>query len=260
VKALRFLAVPALLLSTIASHAGLVLSEIDLLNDRVEIVNTGTTTENLTGHWLCNLWKGSPNYIQITTGMIVTAQSSVTTLSIPAGGVITLQATAAFVTNAQGEIGLYTVNNFADSNSMVDYVCWGGDSTGRDTVAAAKGIWGSGTFVTVAGITAGQTIQLKVGEDGNSFTDYQLAASTLGVNQVVPPVADPVITSVFRNGSGDLVITFTPGGAGFILTSSNDLATPFAEETNAIYDPLGTFTVPVAFLNPGRDFFRVVKP
>ena len=42
--------------------------------------------------------------------------------------------------------------------------------------------------------------------------------------------------------------------------SHSSTATPFTQETNAIYDPVGTFTVPVGFLNPGRDFFRVVKP
>ena len=68
--------------------------------------------------------------------------------------------------------------------------------------------------------------------------------------------ADPVITAVFFDG-GSLKVTFSPGGAGFILTSSNNLAAPFAEETAATYDGAGTFTIPAAALNPGRDFFRV---
>lgn len=68
--------------------------------------------------------------------------------------------------------------------------------------------------------------------------------------------ADPVITAVFFAG-GDLKITFSPGGAGFILTSSDDLVAPFTQEAAATYDGMDTFTVPNAVLNPGRDFFRV---
>jgi hypothetical protein len=257
----RLLTVPAFLLSTALAHAGLVLSEIDLVNNKVEIINTGTTTEDLTGHWFCNLWQGSPVYVQILASQIVTAESSVSTFTMPPGSLITIQSTASFITDLRGEVGLYrNGNNFGDPNNMVDYVGWGGDPS-RDDTAALIGIWVAGTSVNVAAIAAGQTIQLKQGEDGNGFADYELAASTIGTNQVMPPVvADPQVTAVFRNGSGDLVITFTPGGAGFILTSSNDLATPFVEETNAVQSPPGTFTVPAAFLNAGRDFFRVVKP
>jgi hypothetical protein len=58
--------------------------------------------------------------------------------------------------------------------------------------------------------------------------------------------------------AGDLKITFSPGGAGYILSSSNDLDSSFAPETNATYDGINTFTVPATFLDPdGNDFFRV---
>ncbi len=72
-----------------------------------------------------------------------------------------------------------------------------------------------------------------------------------------PPSSDLRITSVTRNGNGDLVIKFAPGGPGHILTSSNDLVSPFTLEPAATYDGVDTFTVPAAALNPGRDFFRV---
>lgn len=242
------------------AHAGLVLSEVDLANNKVEIINTGSTAEDLTGHWFCNLWQGSPVYVQILATQIVAGESSVSTLSMPPGALVTIQSTTSFITDVRGELGLYkNGNNFGDAANMTDYLAWGGDAV-RDSTAATLGIWGNTTSVSVTGISAGQTIQLKQGEDGNAFTDYELAVSTIGINQVVPPVPDPKIVSVLRNAGGDLVITFTPGGAGFTLTSSNDLASPFTPETNAVQSPPGTFTVPAAFLNPGRDFFRVVKP
>lgn len=244
----------------------LVISEIDLANDQLEIINTGTGTKSLTGYYLCNIWQGSPAYIQIESSMIVAAKSTTTTLDIGAGGLITLQLTAAFVTNGAGEMGLYrNTNNFGDSANMQDYVSWGGDAV-RDEVAAQLNIWVAGSSVSVSGITTGQTIQLKEGEDGNSASDYQLATGTIGFNQVYPPPVEPQDQIAFRvrsltfNGSGDLVIHFTPGEeeGPFILTSSNDLASPFTEETHAVYNAgQGTFTVPAAYVNPFMDFYKV---
>ncbi|BCX46888.1 carbohydrate binding protein, cbp35A [Haloferula helveola] len=83
-------------------------------------------------------------------------------------------------------------------------------------------------------------------------------------NLTTPAAAKPAlgefkVTSVIRNGLGDLEITFSPGGAGYILTSSPDLQAAFTEEAAATYDNIDTFTVPKAFLdaNPDKYFFRV---
>ena len=55
----------------------------------------------------------------------------------------------------------------------------------------------------------------------------------------------------------DLQITFTPGGEGYILTSSDNLANGFVEVSSAIFDGINTFAVPAADLNAERGFFRV---
>ncbi len=247
----------------------LVISEIDLAGNKVEILNTGDSTKSLSGFWFCNLWQGSPVYIPIDSSMILPAQSTTTTLDLPAGGLISLQLSASFITDARGELGLYrNANSFGDAANMQDYVCWGAapSPSSRDLVAASFGIWQLGTFVDIAGITPGQTIQLKEGEDGNSAPDYQLATGTIGFNQVYPPPVEPQEQIAFRvrsltfNGSHDLVIHFTPGEetGPFILTSSNDLTSPFTEETHAVYNAeQGTFTVPAANVNPFQDFYKV---
>lgn len=183
----RLIATCALIVSASASPGALVISEIDLANDKIEIVNTGTSSIDMTGYFFCNRFTGSPFYPAITTSLIDLANSSGSTLVVGAGQVITFQMTAAFIPDASGEIGLYlNSSNFGSATNMVDYVGWGADGT-RDSVAAAKGIWASGTFVAVTGITAGQTIQLKQGLAGNSVDDYSLAASTIGFNQVPEP-------------------------------------------------------------------------
>lgn len=81
-------------------------------------------------------------------------------------------------------------------------------------------------------------------------------------NLTTPAAAKPLsaaalqITSVLME-SGNLKVKFAPAATGFILTSSTDLAAPFVQETNAVFDGVDTFTVPAASLSPGHDFFRV---
>ncbi len=187
-----FLAV--LVASLAVGKANLVISEIDLVANKVEIVNTGTSPVNMTGNWWCNLWRGSPAYVQVSAANIVAAESTTTTLSLPAGGILTFQLAGSFITDLQGELGLYLTSSFGSSTDMIDYVTWGASGASRSSVAVSKGIWGSNTFVPVtsADITAGRSIQLGAGLAGNTFSDYSLAAPTIGVNQVTPP---PVATT-----------------------------------------------------------------
>lgn len=183
------LSLVALSLLSAASQAAIVISEIDLANNKIELVNTGPAAVDLTGYFFCNLFTGSPVYIGITLGQVDVPNSTTNSLNMAAGNVLTFSMAAAFVTDATGELGLYVNgSNFGDAGNMVDYVGWGANGQ-RDSVAATKGIWGNGTFVNVTGITAGQTIQLKQGFAGNSVGDYQLAASTIGAIQVPEPTA-----------------------------------------------------------------------
>ena len=175
------------LCSAPSSNGALVISEIDLANNKIEIVNTGSTSINMSGYFFCNRFTGSPFYPAITTALIDVPNSDGTTLLLAAGALLTFQMTSGFIPDASGEVGLYLNNsNFGSAANMVDYVAWGANAT-RDSVASSKGIWGNGTFVTVSGIASGQTIQLGQGKAGNSVSDYSLAASTIGFNQVPEP-------------------------------------------------------------------------
>lgn len=108
----------------------------------------------------------------------------------------------------------------------------------------------------------GGTLYFGTGIQQDSTSAFELRIDNLFVSTA--PIAlgtvetpdAPVITGIVFVG-GDLKISFSPGGAGYILSSSNNLTDPFVEEPAATYDNVGTFTVPAAALNPGRDFFRV---
>lgn len=68
------------------------------------------------------------------------------------------------------------------------------------------------------------------------------------------------VTSIGTNNDDDLVITFSPGGDGFILTTSGNLTDPFQQEFNAIFENGNTFRIPAANVSGSRRFFRVEKP
>lgn len=248
------------------AKADLVISEIDLVNNKVEFVNTGPGSQNLTGYWFCNLWKRSPAYVAASTAQIVAAESTSTTLTLPAGGILTFQLTAAFITDAQGEFGLYTTNSFGSPAAMVDYVSWGGDAT-RDSVAAGKSpaIWVAGTFVSVTGISAGQTIQLGAGLAGNSAADYSLAASTIGVNQVTPAPLATTGSATAITGTGATVSgTVNARGASTTVTFEYGETLSYGTSVSATPSPVtGTGDTAVSAvlsgLEPGTTYhFRVV--
>ena len=110
--------------------------------------------------------------------------------------------------------------------------------------------------------TPGGTLYFGTGIQQDSTNGFELRIDNLFVSTA--PIAPgnigtpkaPVITGIVFVG-GNLKISFSPGGAGYILSSSNNLTDPFVKEPAATYDNVGTFTVPAAALNPGHDFFRV---
>jgi hypothetical protein len=183
----NFFTLAALLASSSLTQGALVISEIDLANNKIEIVNTGSSNINMAGYFFCNRFNGSPFYIALTTALIDAPNSDTSVLVLGGGEVLTFQMTAAYIPDASGEIGLYLNNsNFGSATNMVDYVAWGANAT-RDSVAATKGIWGNGTFVNVTGISSGHTIQLDYRSAGNQVSDYSLAPSSIGLNQVQIP-------------------------------------------------------------------------
>lgn len=263
--------VPILIAATLASlaltKANLVISEIDLVANKVEIVNTGASTVSLASYVWCNRWTGNPVYPAVDAATIVAAQSTSTSLSLPAGGVLTFLLPAGFVTDLSGEVGLYSSGNFGSSTAIVDYVSWGGASTGRDNVAQAKGIWVDNTSVavTAADITAGRSIQLRAGLAGNGFADYSVAAPTIGVNQVTPlPVVTTGSASDVAATTATVSGTVNAKGVSTTVTFQYGETLTYGSSAAATPTPVtGSADTPVSAsftgLIPGRTYnFRVV--
>ncbi len=179
-----------------AAYSAVVISEIDLANNRVELVNTGTTTESLTSFWWCNRVNGSPFYTRVSDDTINSSLSSATSFSsLGAGQTLVLDLGAGLLPDANGELGLYNTNSFGSATALEDYVLWGGNGV-RDSVAQNAGIWSDNEFIDVSNIGAGESIQLSLAEDGDLASEYFIGGASLGVAQSIPEPSSFLLLSL----------------------------------------------------------------
>jgi hypothetical protein len=126
----------------------------------VQLTNIGGEDASLAGHWLCH----RPSYFglpDITLGpgesVLITAVdgSGIGDAGTREGvvQVIPVGGSLGVLTNGDAEIAFYDSGSFGDSTSILDYVQWGRDRHGRESVAVAAGIWPEGAFVDVTGVT-----------------------------------------------------------------------------------------------------------
>lgn len=188
-------AVAGIFITGSSAFGSLIISEVDLVGNRVELVNIGTNTVNASGWWWCNRVNGSPFYDQVATASTIDlGLSTATNLVVGAGEILVLDLSAGFLPNVNGELGLYNSNSFGSTSALEDYVAWGGNGI-RDVVADSKGIWDDNTFVNVSSITT-QTFQVSFGNVGNANTEYIVAESTLGTAQSIPEPSTIVFMGV----------------------------------------------------------------
>jgi len=179
----------------IQAHASIVISEIDLANNRVELINTGTSSVDMSAWQWCNRLNGSPFYGSFTAGMINSTYSTagVGLSSFSSGAILTFDFTNALLPDALGEFGLYSSAAFGSSAAIVDYLAWGANGV-RDSVADAAGIWANSSFLDVSNLAAGETIQLGSNSSGNDVGSYFVTPTTIGaVNTIPEPTASILV-------------------------------------------------------------------
>lgn len=130
---------------------GVVISAVSLTGDdaTVEITNTGDTTVNLDGWFVCNFpaYWGIPA-VEIAPGASLTFHAGAgtdTATDLFAGG-----AFGSLDGSGAGEVALYSGSNFTSSELMQSYVAWNGGGL-RKGVAQAAGIWGDTDITAEAG-------------------------------------------------------------------------------------------------------------
>jgi len=128
----------------------LVLSEVDPINNTIEIYNGTGAAVDLSTYWFC----ARRSYRQLNNSFNVVNGS----LIIPDRGYVVLQSDTYDLNDSSSDLGLYTTNTFGDPNAMVDFVQWGGASgfVNRETEAVTAGLWNAGEFTAVP--TAGSSI------------------------------------------------------------------------------------------------------
>ncbi len=165
-------------------QAQVIFTEIDLANDRIEIVNAGESMEDMSGWWVCNRFNGSPFYLTLASQATIDTQLSTagaTLASFLPGDILVLDiADADFLPDDQGEFSLYSTNSFGSSAAIETYVAWGANVGVRDTVANGAGIWTTNDFIDIAEMGVNETIQLTIGEDSVESTDFEFGSSTFG--------------------------------------------------------------------------------
>ncbi len=155
----------------------------------------------------------------------------------------------------------YDSSSFGDRSS--DWSQVGGTSTERLSFSANNGdpemITDNSIVLNVISDDAGEVILNGVVSADTPSTSHNVFVNYLVVEEgSASPATGIEITSITFNDTGDLEITFSPGGSGFILTSADDLVGSFTEETNATYDGTNQFTVPASALDTdGNDYFRI---
>ena len=113
------------------------IAKLDPATNTVTLKNYGTSNVPISGFWFCNF----PAYGQVS------AMTAVSNLGPGEEVIITSNINFGV---SDGEFGLYNSNSFGSSTAMEDYMQWGSAGHVRESVAVAKGIWTSGTFVDVA--------------------------------------------------------------------------------------------------------------
>ncbi|MTB52537.1 T9SS type A sorting domain-containing protein [Lewinella sp. W8] len=132
---------------------------------QVELFNGTDAAIDVSDYWLCN----RPTYQQLSQ-MTVECGS----LMIQPGEYLVVSGFTGF--NAvDAELGLYTTNEFSNSDAIVSYLEWGSAGHGRSATAIAAGIWMADFFVTAP--TETQSIQTFVSDD-NELT-WSLADETV---------------------------------------------------------------------------------
>jgi len=117
--------------------------EIDPVEDTLVIKNYGDTIEDISD-WILssrgtNIGIAGDPRVDITIG----------SLAITAGAEVTLTIinSPSFLGRRQDDLALHKTTELSNSNSVVDYIVWGGSGGFRESVAVSAGIWAQGDVV-----------------------------------------------------------------------------------------------------------------
>jgi hypothetical protein len=150
--------------------AQVVISEVDPATGTFELHNTGDGEVDVSSVIVCNFPAYAPmSDLEVVSGSLV----------IPAGGYLVAVWDA--IAAGEAEFGIYSDNQFGNSDSLIDYIEWGKAGHRREGVAEAAGLWTAGSFIDPP--AEGQTIAMTssgMGMDTDPVDTWSAGAPTLG--------------------------------------------------------------------------------
>ncbi len=130
-------------LGTFIAQAQVRMTLVDPSNGMVWLKNYGTTSVDIAGYRFCHNF----TYPALTS-LTISGGSTI----IGAGSTVLI---SGFTLNSESlgsDVALYLPTGaFTDPNSMIDFMQYGSGGHGRESVAAAKGIWLTNTYVLGGG-------------------------------------------------------------------------------------------------------------
>ncbi|NER15509.1 hypothetical protein GWK08_18790, partial [Leptobacterium flavescens] len=153
-----------------------VINEVQYGNrDLVELYNNGDVSVDLSSYWLC---LGPGTYVQIGN---VTPESG--EIELAPGEFLVLPYS---MPDDEGGLGLYSENQFANPDAIMDFVQWGAGGSARENVAVAAGIWTAGEFVPTVRL---DSYSIEYDGEGDSASDWaeEVNPSLGEANDVVAP-------------------------------------------------------------------------
>ncbi len=228
------------MLTVPAQLRSVVINEVQYGNrDLVELYNNGDVTVDLSTYWLC---LGPGTYVQIGN---LTPESG--NIQLAAGEFLVLPYA---MPDTEGGLGLYSMNQFANADAIVDFVQWGAGGSARENVAVEAEIWTAGEFVPTVRLNS---FSIEYDGEGNTASDWveEINPSLGAANDVMSPITRFNIT--IKNTINYLnTHTFaTPVGA----TSPGPLTTNGAQYQVSFQAVSGTKFTPVTMMGNSNDWF-----
>jgi len=148
----NILTVPAVMRS-------IVLNEVQYgSRDLVELYNNGDVAVDLSTYWLC---LGPGTYAQIGD---LTPESG--DIELAPGQFLVLPYS---MPDTEAGLGLYSMNQFANPEAIVDFVQYGASGSAREDVAVTAGIWTAGDFVPTVRLNS---YSIEFDGEGEASSDW----------------------------------------------------------------------------------------
>ncbi len=194
--------------SIFSQSTSLEITEVDPVNNIIEIYNGTNESIDISNYWLCSrISYESLSGVTLVTGSLV----------LDAGQRVTLKTNSLDLDDTSADLGLYSTNTFANSDSMVDFIQWGAGGLGRESVAVAKGIWTTGDFISISSNMNRSMTKVSFGDSSSNwasslktFGGQNASGSDIGFavggGELVVSEVDPINNVIeIYNGTGTSV-------------------------------------------------------